>query len=146
MFGAPGGNLGIALARCAARQERWELAVRYYRDAIDQAPRNAALWVQYGHALKEAGKFEASERAYQRALECDDRIADTHLQLGHLLGLQNRPIEAGESYIRALRLAPRLQDAFYALRSLGWASDDIDRAVYHPSEVSARSRDEHNLA
>ena len=136
----------ITLARCAARQERWELAVRYYRDAIDQAPRNAALWVQYGHALKEAGKFEASERAYQRALECDDRIADTHLQLGHLLGLQNRPIEAGESYIRALRLAPRLQDAFYALRSLGWASDDIDRAVYHPSQVSARSRDEHNLA
>jgi FkbM family methyltransferase len=137
----------IALARQAARQKKWELAVRHYRDAVDQAPRSAALWLQYGHALKEAGKLETSERAYRHALECDNRMADTYLQLGHLLGLQNRHIEAGESYIRALRLAPRLQEALHSLQALGWASDDIDRAVHQPSsEVLAGSKNEHNVA
>jgi tetratricopeptide (TPR) repeat protein len=83
------------------------------------------LWVQYGHALKEAGKLEAGESAYRRSLECDDRLADTHLQLAHVLALQTRTIEASESCLRALRLAPSSYDAICALVSLGWTVETI---------------------
>jgi tetratricopeptide (TPR) repeat protein len=116
----------IAAARRASASQQWEIAARHYCDAIDCAPpRRAALWVQYGHALKEAGKLQAGEYAYRRSLECDDRVADTHFQLGHVLGLQNRASEAARSYLRALRLAPHLHDAIYGLLALGWTAETL---------------------
>jgi hypothetical protein len=115
----------IASARCASAAHKWEFAARYYSEAINCAPHNPALWVQYGHALREAGKLEAGEYAYRRSLECDDRIADTHLQLAHVLALQNRPSEASESLLRSLRLEPHLHDAIYGLLALGWTTETL---------------------
>jgi tetratricopeptide (TPR) repeat protein len=115
-------NRLIATARRASAERKWELAARFYREAIGYTPYSAALWVQYGHALKESGKLEAGECAYRRSLECDNRIADTHLQLGHVLVLQDRGNEASESYLCALRLAPYTHDAFYGLLALGWTA------------------------
>jgi FkbM family methyltransferase len=122
----------IAAGRHAAKSRKWEIAVRHYCEAVHCAPRNSALWVQYGHALKEAGKLDEAEWAYRRALECNGRIADTHLQLGYLLASQNRTTEASESFVRALQLDDQLQYARYALLALGWKPEAIDRRRVKP--------------
>jgi FkbM family methyltransferase len=128
-----GRRSAIEMARQAAVARNWELAVRYYSDAVSHAPHNAALWVQYGHALKEAKSFEAAESSYRNALEYDPRIADTHLQIGHLLALRKRTAEATDSYVRALQLRPQLQDARYSLHLLGWTAAQIDRMLHGTS-------------
>jgi tetratricopeptide (TPR) repeat protein len=129
----------MAAARRASAAHKWEIAARHYCEAIDCAPRKAALWVQYGHALKEAGKVEAGEYAYRRSLECDDRVADTHLQLARVLALQNRASEASESYLRALRLAPHSHDAIYGLLALGWTAETLRSQLQRARERSGWS-------
>jgi SAM-dependent methyltransferase len=57
----------MALADRARDAGKWELAVRYYRDAVDVEPDDPEIWVQLGHALKNAGKASEAEVAYQRS-------------------------------------------------------------------------------
>ena len=59
----------MALADRARDNQQWELAVRYYRDALDSKSHQPRIWVQYGHALEEAGKASEAEAAYQKAIE-----------------------------------------------------------------------------
>jgi tetratricopeptide (TPR) repeat protein len=75
--------------------------------------------VQYGNALKEAGRLATAERAYREALKLGPSLADTHLQLGHALKLQGRIDEAGEAYQRAAMLDPTLEHARSELTDLG---------------------------
>jgi tetratricopeptide (TPR) repeat protein len=65
----------IALANRARDTRKWELAVRYYRDALEREPNEPRIWVECGHALKEAGKASEAEVAYRKALELDSQTA-----------------------------------------------------------------------
>jgi tetratricopeptide (TPR) repeat protein len=61
----------IVLADRARDAQRWELAARYYRDALDLEPNESRIWFQCGHALKAAGKASEAEVAFRKALELD---------------------------------------------------------------------------
>jgi Flp pilus assembly protein TadD len=74
----------------AMRARDWPEAALLYAEGLATHPNDAAAWVQYGHALKEAGDRRQAEEAYRRALALDPGLPDTHLQLGHLLKLQGR--------------------------------------------------------
>jgi SAM-dependent methyltransferase len=55
-----------------AREARqWERAARLYLDALEQGPDDRALWVEAGHALKEAGKYSEAKVAYLQATKLD---------------------------------------------------------------------------
>jgi tetratricopeptide (TPR) repeat protein len=96
----------LRLADRARDAGDWALAVRHYREALARDPGNPAIWVQYGHALKESGNVAEAEKAYRKAIEIDGRIADSHLQLGHALKMQGRRNDAASAYFRALALDP----------------------------------------
>jgi SAM-dependent methyltransferase len=91
------GNSGrrspMVLANHARDTRKWELAVRYYRDALNLKPDEAGIWVQYGHALKEAGKISEAEIAYRKSLELDAKNADANAALGHALDQQDKSAE-----------------------------------------------------
>jgi len=114
-------------ARDAAQ---WALASRYYRAALKRMPNNAAIWVQYGHAVKEAGNLKdpallaESEAAYRRSLVSAGHIADTHLQLGRVLNLQGKIVEAKAAYLCAFALDPSLIE-LDEVRELGWSQTEI---------------------
>ena len=88
----------------ANRRQAWSEAEAAYRDALARDPTLAAIWVQYGHALKEQGKLHEAEEAYRRSLALRADVADTHLQLGHVLKLRQRPDEAADAYLSSYRL------------------------------------------
>ena len=125
----------IALADRARDARDWVSAARYYRDALDRDPDNPAIWVQYGHALKESGNISEAENAYRKSLEFDAGVADTHLQLGHALKIQGRRTEAGVAYLRALVLDPELDHASIELMRLGWTRGRIERALQRKREL-----------
>ncbi len=107
------------------------MAAEHYRTALERDPARAAIWVQYGHVLKESGRSAQAESAYRRAITCEPTVADSHLQLGHVLKLQGKQGEAGAAYLRALALAPDLVDARAEFRRLGGGEPnpaDLDRA------------------
>ena len=113
---------GANRARDAAQ---WALAAQSYREALQAVPRAPAIWVQYGHALKESGCVAEAEDAYRRALALAPDAADTHLQLGHALKLQQRIAEAEAAYRRALALDPAQVYARDELAALGWPAERV---------------------
>jgi GT2 family glycosyltransferase/lipopolysaccharide biosynthesis protein/Tfp pilus assembly protein PilF len=128
LIGLLRGNPDLVTRADRARDAReWELATRLYRKALNRAPLNPPIWVQYGHALKEAGelrdpeKLAGAELAYERALSLDPRTADTYLQLGHALKLQGKSKEAQAAYLRAFVLDSSTLDSLHELRLLGWS-------------------------
>ncbi|WPB84870.1 glycosyltransferase [Sediminicoccus rosea] len=91
----------------AARDRRdWAEAAAHYERYLALAPDDAALWVQLGHARKEAGDLPAAEQAYRTAQERRPRDHDIALQLGHALKLQGRLEEAAAAYALSDQLAP----------------------------------------
>lgn len=97
----------ILRAADAARDRRdWPSAARAYRAVLDHQPQRAALWLQYGHALKESGDGAAAEEAYLKAAARDPDNWDVHAQIGHARKLQGHIPEALDAYRQALRLNP----------------------------------------
>jgi tetratricopeptide (TPR) repeat protein len=115
------GTPPLVLADRARDAADWALAARHYREALTREPGNPAIWVQYGHALKEGGNVAEAEKAYRKSIELDGRIADTHLQLGHALKMQGRRDDAAAAYFRAVALDPA-SPAVYELIALCWQS------------------------
>ena len=71
-----------------ARDARdWPRAAVAYRNYLELQPENAAIWVQYGHALKEAGILAAALAAYVESRRLQPVDGDRDL---HLLDLQRR--------------------------------------------------------
>jgi glycosyltransferase involved in cell wall biosynthesis len=117
-FGKISVNKLLAIARREASAGNWGNAVTLYQKILADHPKNAAAWVQYGHALKEAGNYGSAEAAYRNAVSLRPILADTHLQLGHLLKVQGRTEEAIAAYRQAVTLAPYLRDAQVELTAL----------------------------
>jgi glycosyltransferase involved in cell wall biosynthesis len=128
-FIAKRGDAGVARtadrAASAMRARKWDIAALHYEKLLKIRPDDAGAWVQYGHALKEAGNRMAAEAAYRHALSLDPELPDTHFQLGYLLKLQGRTGEAADAYLRALALAPTFRLASIELRGLGWSPQQI---------------------
>jgi len=103
---------------------QWQIAARLYRRALDRNPGNPPIWVQYGHALKEAGQRDA-ELAYRRALTYAPRLTDAHLQLGHALKLQGKTEAAQAAYLRAFVLDQSAVWPLHALREFGWSEGEL---------------------
>ncbi|MBV9860670.1 MAG: tetratricopeptide repeat protein [Alphaproteobacteria bacterium] len=131
----------ITLADRARDAGEWETAAEHYRAALGRNPENPAIWVQYGHALKESGRLADAEAAYRRAIDEAPGIADSHVQLGHALKLQGRGEEARHTYLRALALDPACTAAQSELTQLGWTEQELDNARQTlRAEIGARQR------
>ena len=108
----PHGKESRTRANRARDARQWELAARFFADELDRNPYAAAIWVQFGHALKEAGRIPEAEAAYRNAVRLSGQTLDTLLALGHALTLQDKRAEAAQIYAQALDLSPP-----FALRS-----------------------------
>jgi lipopolysaccharide biosynthesis protein/GT2 family glycosyltransferase/ADP-heptose:LPS heptosyltransferase/tetratricopeptide (TPR) repeat protein len=107
----------------------WESAARLYRQALGRNPRNAPIWVQYGHMQKESGQLREAEMAYRRALLVGLDPADLYLDLGHVLKAQGRTEEAGVAYLRAFASNLSRRHSLVELSALGWSPAEIDELL-----------------
>jgi tetratricopeptide (TPR) repeat protein len=109
----------IARANAANAARNWPRAEADYAAALELDPDHHAVWVQYGHSLKEQGLLQDAERAYRRACALAPKDADAQVQLGHALKLQGRRSEAVDAYRLAFRLDPRSFDSLIELAGQG---------------------------
>jgi len=89
----------------AARDARdWPAAAAAYRSYLGMRPDHAAIWIQYGHALKESGRLEEALGAYEEAAKLQGDHADLMLSLGHVHKLKGDAARAANYYERSVRL------------------------------------------
>lgn len=82
----------------------WSEAADRYRAYLGLRPRDAGIWVQLGHALKEQRDYDGAHDAYGKALKLTPDDADLQLQLGHLAKLRGDLEEAAYRYVLSHRM------------------------------------------
>src|SRR5271166_1131910 len=119
---ATGDQPSIAQAMELMAERRWPEAARLLRIILSKKP-DPSVWMQYGHALKEAGFFSQAEAAYREAGAGLGESEDFYLQLGHLHKVTGQFALAKESYGIARNLGSdensTASDALQNILSLG---------------------------
>lgn len=85
-------------------ERRWVEAATAYHRHLAQYSHDTAIWVQRGHALKEAGDLDSAVYCYKEADRLTPGDPDTLLQLGHALKLQGNLIGAMMSYVASSKI------------------------------------------
>jgi len=118
----------IGRARKAARQGNWSIATRYYEQFLHARPDDAAVWTQYGHALKEYGDPAGAERAYRMSLDLRPN-PDTYVHLGYILLASSRLAEAASEFAQALKIDDDFVAAHDGLSAAGISPGEIDSSA-----------------
>lgn len=103
--------LGKRAARAARRRgdaartiHDWDTAAACYRTWLVRFPNDAAIWIQLGHMLAEAGELAEADRAYREAHRLTPDDADLELNRGHLAKRQGDRAKALVHYERSMAL------------------------------------------
>lgn len=110
-------------------RRQWSEAAIHYRNALLAKPDWTEIWVQLGHALKEAGNLAEGQIAYERALELRPSDSDAALSMGHVLKLQRKIEDAESWYAKSLSLDPSNRNAITELVALGWTAERIHKTA-----------------
>lgn len=97
----------------------WGSAAYHYKNYLQVRPDDAGIWIQLGHAYKEAGKLDDAELAYLRGLVLAPQSADAHLQVGHLFKIRQDNKRAVLHYRLSHELDPGSPHAANELAALG---------------------------
>src|SRR5882762_7630042 len=130
----------ITRADLARDGGEWQRAAGLYGIALERAPNNPPIWIQYGHALKESGRPAEAENAYRTAIAHAPADADAHLQLGHVLKLQGKRAEAEVAYRQAWSLDRSSAESARELAGFGWTRQRLAEAADRSTPTSAREQ------
>ena len=134
------------LAVLLSRIGDYERSATTYKDLLAEYPKNAKVWLSYGHVLKTAGQQDECIAAYRRAISLDPGFGEAYWSLANLKTFRftSEDLEQMHAQVRRPDLADehRLQLHF----ALGKAHEDAaDYAVSfeHYSRANALQRAAH---
>lgn len=107
-------NPWAALGDMAREENRWDDALRCYREALLREPEASDLEVQLGYALMETRQTTAAEQAFLHALELDPGEYSAYLGLSEVYRLGNRREDQMSMVEQAMALAPQDADVWNA--------------------------------
>lgn len=133
----------ISAANVARNAREWRLAADSYAAALERAPDLRHIWIQYGHAEKEAGNTVAAAAGYAAAERLGDEDGEAAFNLGRLARVNGDRRAARRHLLRAIQHNPRHADAFGEFRSMidrkAGIDDETMRLVMDAANVKARS-------
>jgi tetratricopeptide (TPR) repeat protein len=119
----------------AARNRDYASELSIWNDTVAKAPQNARARVNFGAALKAAGKIEAAQHHYEMAAALDPTSAEARNNLATLLIESGRWTEAIPHLENALALRPKLAEVHINLASALLHRNDPGRALRHAREA-----------
>ena len=98
-------QLIFSLGQTAEKSGDFELAVRFYREALGMEPCSPFTWYfihnNLGYSLNRSGRFVEGERVCRQAIAISTQPPNAHKNLGLALVGQGRYREAAESFVTA---------------------------------------------
>ncbi len=114
------------------------LALRYFKAAIDAYPNEGMTYLTYGMFLQKRGKLADAIEQYQLALKMNPNLPDGHYNLGLALVASKRYAEANEHALAAYRLGHPMPGLRNQLQRVGaWNPDAAPEPVAVPSAAAA---------
>ena len=119
----------LATAGEAAAREDYDLALRIFRELLQENPTLADAYTGMGSVLEQQGEIERAEPAYARAAALNPEDFAAQSGHGRVLEALGRTREAMRAVQRALAIRPRDLDANVAMSRLLLATQQADAAV-----------------
>jgi Flp pilus assembly protein TadD len=83
------------------------IAERYFRDAVEKAPKDATAWVGLAASYDRIGRFDLADRAYAAAIRLVGETTDLLNNLGYSYMLRGNYMAARKKFVQALKREPR---------------------------------------
>jgi tetratricopeptide (TPR) repeat protein len=117
-------NLKAAiLARVGEHTE----AIEIYASVLKEYPRQAKVWMSYGHALKTAGRLEDSVVAYRKSIELSGGLGEAWWSLANLKIVRFTPADIDAMRTQLARTDLGDEDRYHFDFTLGKALEDVGR-------------------
>jgi tetratricopeptide (TPR) repeat protein len=88
------------------RRGEYGLAERYFREATEKAPQDAASWVGLAAAYDRLSRFDLADRAYQSAIQLSGETAQILNNQGYSYMLRGNLVSARAKFAKARSLEP----------------------------------------
>lgn len=140
-LGKQGRSAAAAALYCQAaeslvKQQRWDEAESFYRQAIKLNPSVKDSYRNLAETLTEQQQLEVALATNRKAINLAPENAELYSELGKILTQQNRRIEAIESYQKAIALNFDLEAAHINLVSLLIEQAELDEALQKQNKPS----------
>jgi tetratricopeptide (TPR) repeat protein len=122
-------NPWSALGDLAREDQRWDDALRCYREALARNPEAADIQVQLGYVLLKVGQYADSEQSFLAALESDPGEYSAYLGISECYRMMNRHEDELRMVQEAMTLAPEDPDVWNAQGVAFEVSDRLKEAT-----------------
>jgi Flp pilus assembly protein TadD len=82
------------------------LAQRYFRDAVEKAPRDATAWVGLAASYDRINRFDLADRAYSQAIKLVGETVDILNNQGYSYMLRGDLVAARKKFLKAYEREP----------------------------------------
>jgi len=82
------------------------IAERYFRDAVEKAPKDPTAWVGLAATYDRIGRFDLADRAYAAAIRLVGETTDLLNNLGYSYMLRGNYAAARKKFVQALKREP----------------------------------------
>jgi Flp pilus assembly protein TadD len=110
------------------------IAERYFRDAVEKAPKDVTAWVGLAAAYDRIGRFDLADRAYAAAIRLVGETTDLLNNLGYSYMLRGNYPAARKKFMQALKREPQNPTVLNNL----WLLDSSQRALGRSPDVETR--------
>jgi len=104
------------------------LAERYFRDAVEKAPRDASAWIGLAASYDRLGRFDLADRAYRAAVQLVGETTSLLNNRGYSYMLRGDLKTARQYFLRAYKREPGNPTIINNLRLLDGSSRFIARS------------------
>jgi predicted O-linked N-acetylglucosamine transferase (SPINDLY family) len=123
------------LAAAYQSMQRFDDAIRCYREAMRLQPNSVNAHNGLGNILNDLGRFDEAVASYRRALQLDPNCAEAHSNIGVALQNLRKPEEAESHCRKAVRLKPNYPEARNNLGNSQGALGKLDEAILNYREA-----------
>lgn len=131
----------VSLAHCLYHLERYEESVVWFHRVSAVLHHDAALWLDYGNALRKAGRVQEAMACYDKSETLDPDSASLLMGRGAALWDMARLDEALVCYDRALALNPGDFNVLINMGTTLWSIGRVEEALAVYGQVLARDPD-----
>jgi len=118
----------FALANVYFSSERYELAEKYYLDAVERFPEFMRCWSNLATLYYSQERYRDAIPAFVKAVELGNREAQTLGLLGYCLKYEGKPVAAEAAFQQAFAVDPLNSDWIEALYATYMDAGDYSRA------------------
>jgi tetratricopeptide (TPR) repeat protein len=106
------------------RVGEYERSLQIYAEVLKEYPRNAKVWMSYGHSLKTAGRQSECVATYRRSIELAPNLGEAYWSLANLKTFRFSEQDVAAMHEQLQRDTIGEEDRFHFHFSLGKAYED----------------------